>query len=57
MSAKAKTKVIAEIKDSPYQVQVLDRALGILDALSEGSPELGPAEFSERLDLHMRWGK
>ena len=57
MSAKAKTKVIAEIKDSLYQVQVLDRALGILDALSEGGPELGPAELSERLDLHIRWGK
>jgi IclR family transcriptional regulator, KDG regulon repressor len=43
---------VAEIKDSPYQVQVLDRALGILDLLANGSPELGPSEISERTGLH-----
>jgi IclR family transcriptional regulator, KDG regulon repressor len=43
---------ISEIKDSPYQVQVLDRALGILDLLANGSPELGPSEISERTGLH-----
>jgi len=38
--------------DSPYQVQVLDRALGILDLLADISPELGPSEVSERTGLH-----
>jgi DNA-binding IclR family transcriptional regulator len=45
-----KTKVKAV--DSPYQVQVLDRALGILDLLANESPELGPSEISERTGLH-----
>ncbi|MGH9768392.1 MAG: IclR family transcriptional regulator [Blastocatellia bacterium] len=45
-----KTKVKAV--DSPYQVQVLDRALGILDLLADESPELGPSEVSERTGLH-----
>jgi DNA-binding IclR family transcriptional regulator len=45
-----KTKVKAI--DSPYQVQVLDRALGILDLLADESPELGPSEVSERTGLH-----
>ena len=38
--------------DSPYQVQVLDRALGILDLLADENPELGPSEVSERTGLH-----
>jgi IclR family transcriptional regulator, KDG regulon repressor len=38
--------------DSPYQVQVLDRALGILDLLADESPELGPSEVSECMGLH-----
>ena len=38
--------------DSPYQVQVLDRALGILDLLAGESPELGSSEVSERTGLH-----
>ncbi|MBA3439797.1 MAG: IclR family transcriptional regulator [Pyrinomonadaceae bacterium] len=41
-----------EIKESLYQVQVLDRALGILDVLSSEGSELAPAELSKRLDLH-----
>jgi DNA-binding IclR family transcriptional regulator len=45
-----KTKVKAV--NSPYQVQVLDRALGILDLLADESPELGPSEVSERTGLH-----
>lgn len=42
----------AEISDSPYQVQVLDRALSILDILSSDGPELAPIELSQRLGLH-----
>lgn len=45
-----KTKVKAV--DSPYQVQVLDRALGILDLLANGSLELGPSKISEQTGLH-----
>ncbi|MCI0392362.1 MAG: IclR family transcriptional regulator [Acidobacteria bacterium] len=52
MTTKRKAKTAANINDSPYQVQVLDRALGILDSLSNEGPELGPAELSERLELH-----
>jgi len=52
MMPNQRIKAAAEINDSPYQVQVLDRALGILDSLSNEGPELGPAELSEMLDLH-----
>src|SRR5262245_32279445 len=52
MTSTVKIKPVADLNDSPYQVQVLDRALGILDSLSKEGPELGPAELSERLDLH-----
>lgn len=52
MTTKPKAKAAADINGSPYQVQVLDRALGILDSLSNEGPELGPAELSERLELH-----
>jgi len=38
--------------DSPYRVQVLDRALGILDLLADESLELGPSEVSELMGLH-----
>jgi DNA-binding IclR family transcriptional regulator len=37
---------------SPYQVQVIDRALAILDTLSVHGPDLGLAELSEKLKLH-----
>src|SRR5215510_12048578 len=52
MMPNQRIKAAAEINDSPYQVQVLDRALGILDSLSNEGPELGPAELSEMLKLH-----
>ncbi|HEV2665399.1 MAG TPA: IclR family transcriptional regulator, partial [Blastocatellia bacterium] len=45
-------KTEAKAVDSPYQVQVLDRALGILDLLADESPELGPSEVSECMGLH-----
>src|SRR5499426_4109231 len=41
-----------KVVDSPYQVQVLDRALGILDLLAGENSELGPSEVSERTGLH-----
>lgn len=37
---------------SPYRIQVLDRSLGILDALAEVNESLGPAELVRRLSLH-----
>ncbi len=39
-------------KDSPYQVQVLDRAVLILEALAAAEADLSLFELSERLDLH-----
>jgi len=39
-------------KDSPYQVQVLDRAVVILDTLAAVGGDLSLFELSERLDLH-----
>src|SRR5882724_10154984 len=39
-------------KDSPYQVQVLDRAVVILDMLAAVREDLSLFELSERLDLH-----
>ena len=45
----SKTKTAAS---SPYQVQVLDRALGILDMLSAQGPDLSLGELSDKLDLH-----
>lgn len=42
----------AKAKDFPYRVQVLDRALGILDLLATEGPELAPAELSGQLVLH-----
>jgi DNA-binding IclR family transcriptional regulator len=42
----------AKSKDSPYQVQVLDRAVLILEALAAAGPDLSLFELSERLDLH-----
>jgi IclR family KDG regulon transcriptional repressor len=35
-----------------YRVQVLERALGLLDALGAANREVGPAELSEILHLH-----
>ncbi len=37
---------------SPYQVQVLDRALAILEVLSAEGPDLSLGEISDKLDLH-----
>lgn len=37
---------------SPYQVQVLDRALAILEILSVGGPDLSLGEISDKLKLH-----
>ena len=37
---------------TPYRVQVLDRAVDILQALSEDSRELAAGEVAERLSLH-----
>ena len=45
----SKTKTTS---NSPYQVQVLDRALGILDTLSAEGPDLSLGEISEKLELH-----
>src|SRR5258708_5290037 len=39
-------------KDSPYQVQVLDRAVLILDTLAATGEDLSLFDLSERLDLH-----
>jgi len=44
--------MMPKAKDFPYRVQVLDRALGILDLLSSQGPELAPAELSGQLALH-----
>lgn len=38
--------------ESAYRVQVLDRTLGILDLLAKEGREIGPAEISEKLNLH-----
>jgi IclR family KDG regulon transcriptional repressor len=45
----SKTRSIAR---SPYQVQVLDRALAILDLLSADGPDLSLGEVSDKLALH-----
>jgi IclR family transcriptional regulator, KDG regulon repressor len=37
---------------SPYQIQVLDRALAILDVLSAEGPDLSLGEISDKLELH-----
>jgi len=37
---------------SPYQIQVLDRALALLDALSHRGPDLALGEISQSLKLH-----
>ncbi|HZR29266.1 MAG TPA: IclR family transcriptional regulator [Terriglobales bacterium] len=37
---------------SPYQIQVLDRALAILEALSQNGPDLTLGQISESLGLH-----
>ena len=37
---------------SPYQVQVLDRALAILQVLSAEGPDLSLGELSDKLELH-----
>lgn len=39
-------------EDSPYRVQVLDRAVGILDILARANAELGALEIAEGLRLH-----
>lgn len=45
----SKTRTLAR---SPYQVQVLDRALAILDLLSVEGPDLSLGEVSDKLELH-----
>jgi IclR family KDG regulon transcriptional repressor len=45
----SKTKVKQE---SPYQIQVLDRALALLEVLSHKGPDLTLAQLSELLKLH-----
>jgi len=35
-----------------YRVQVLDRTVGILQALADSHTDLGPAEIAQRLSLH-----
>jgi len=45
----SKTLIAAK---SPYQVQVLDRALAVLEVLSAEGPDLSLGEISERLALH-----
>jgi DNA-binding IclR family transcriptional regulator len=45
----SKTLIAAK---SPYQVQVLDRALAVLEVLSAEGPDLSLGEVSERLALH-----
>jgi DNA-binding IclR family transcriptional regulator len=45
----SKTKRKAE---SPYQIQVLDRALALLEALSHHGPDLTLVQLSELLKLH-----
>lgn len=37
---------------SPYQIQVLDRALAVLEVLSQEGPDLSLAEISEKVKLH-----
>lgn len=39
-------------RSSVYRVQVLDRVLEILNALSESNVDLGPSELAARLSLH-----
>ncbi len=45
----SKTKTAGK---SPYQVQVLDRTLAILDILSAEGPDLSLGEISDKLELH-----
>ncbi len=47
--SESKTK---STKQSPYQVQVLDRALAILQMLSAEGPDLSLGEISTKLGLH-----
>ncbi len=42
----------SNIESSPYQVQVLDRALSILEVLSDSSPEVSLTEICEQVRLH-----
>jgi IclR family transcriptional regulator, KDG regulon repressor len=46
------TDTSSKAQYSPYQVQVLDRALAILEALSGENPDLSLAQISEQLGLH-----
>lgn len=39
-------------RESPYQIQVLDRALALLEVLSHQGPDLTLAQLSELLKLH-----
>src|SRR6266849_8290127 len=46
------SKTKQQPQHSPYQVQVLDRALAILEALAEHDSDLSLAQISEGLGLH-----
>src|SRR5262249_24636563 len=45
-------EMAAKVKDFPYRVQVLDRALGMADLSPIHGPELTPADLSEHFILH-----
>lgn len=42
----------SETKASPYKIQVLDRALAIINAIAESRSAAGLAELAERVKLH-----
>jgi DNA-binding IclR family transcriptional regulator len=54
-AVRGRTVKLAEkqtVRDSPYHIQVLDRALGILELLSADGPGLTLGELVERTGLH-----
>ena len=42
----------SETKTSPYKIQVLDRAVAIINAIAESRSDAGLAELAERVHLH-----
>ncbi len=42
----------SETKASPYKIQVLDRAVSIINAIAESRPDAGLAELAETAQLH-----
>jgi DNA-binding IclR family transcriptional regulator len=51
-SAAASTPRSPKARARSYRVQVLDRAVQLLDVLAESDREMGPAELTGRLSLH-----